>query len=208
MLQSQILVLQRRWQHHHQPYALTVRCLNNFSSYSSSLNRDNENDNNHIDDNKIKAKARNNDSRPRADSRPRIGQPHPRNSFQGTYDMDNLIAFNFNLKQYVTIEPNTGRQTINWANPSAVRALNMAILFADYGCHPIVENILPGRADYVHYVADLLQKSRSLASSDNNDDDVGGTDNEPRGEDIVGFDIGTGASCIYPRSRPMQPEKL
>jgi 23S rRNA (adenine1618-N6)-methyltransferase len=45
-------------------------------------------------------------------------------------------------------------------------------------CPPI-----PGRADYIHYLADLL------ASSNNG--------NIPEGE-TVRLDIGVGANCIYP----------
>ena len=187
--QGQILVL-RRWWHPHQVYALTIRCI--YSSSSSSSRDIKKNDNNHID----------NKNRILSEDRPRKGQPHPRNSFQGTYDMDNLIAHNYNLKQYVTIEPNTGRQTINWAKPSAVRAFNTAILLTDYGCHPTFASILPhdalvppvpGRADYVHYIADLLQKSTARDNNVINTEVL-----TPRGEDITGFDIGTGASCIYP----------
>ena len=50
---------------------------------------------------------------------------------------------------------------------------------ANYLCPPI-----PGRADYIHYIADLLAK--------NNNGII------PEGENIVGLDIGIGANCIYP----------
>jgi 23S rRNA (adenine1618-N6)-methyltransferase len=71
-----------------------------------------------------------------------------------------------------------------------VKALNRALLQHAYGiknwdvpaqylCPPI-----PGRADYVHYLADLL--------SDSN----GG--NIPRGKSVRVLDIGVGANCIYP----------
>ena len=48
-----------------------------------------------------------------------------------------------------------------------------------YLCPPV-----PGRADYIHYIADLL-------STDN----FGAI---PKGNQIICLDIGTGASCIYP----------
>jgi 23S rRNA (adenine1618-N6)-methyltransferase len=84
----------------------------------------------------------------------------------------------------------TGRDTIDFADPAAVIALNRALLRHRYGvaqwdippgylCPPI-----PGRADYIHHVADLLAQ--------------GGPAAIPRGPAVVVLDIGTGANCIYP----------
>jgi 23S rRNA (adenine1618-N6)-methyltransferase len=81
-------------------------------------------------------------------------------------------------------------QTIDFSNSDAVIALNKALLVSEYRienwnipsnylCPPI-----PGRADYIHYLADLLAESNM------------GT--IPIGEQIVGLDIGIGANCIYP----------
>jgi len=75
--------------------------------------------------------------------------------------------------------------TVNFADPKAVKALNTALLKAYYKikfwefpeenlCPPI-----PGRVDYIHYLADLLKAS--------------GIE-----KDATIMDIGTGASCIYP----------
>ena len=83
-----------------------------------------------------------------------------------------------------------GDKTIDFAKPNAVKALNGALLahyyqieFWDipkgYLCPPV-----PGRADYVHYLADLL--------ANDNDAVV------PVGKTIRGLDIGTGANVIYP----------
>lgn len=76
-------------------------------------------------------------------------------------------------------------KTINFANPKAVKALNTALLYKYYNisfwefpdtnlCPPI-----PGRVDYIHYIADLLKDLKILG-------------------DIKILDIGTGATCIYP----------
>ncbi len=76
-------------------------------------------------------------------------------------------------------------KTIDFASPKAVKALNKALLFKYYKinywefpdtnlCPPI-----PGRADYIHYVSDLLKASGLH-------------------KNITVLDIGTGASCIYP----------
>lgn len=48
-----------------------------------------------------------------------------------------------------------------------------------YLCPPI-----PGRADYIHYIADLLAEFHN--------DDI------PTGSKIKGLDIGIGSNCIYP----------
>jgi 23S rRNA (adenine1618-N6)-methyltransferase len=76
------------------------------------------------------------------------------------------------------------KRTIDFANPKAVKALNTALLKADYNidfwefpdtnlCPPI-----PGRVDYIHYLNDLLVDS--------------GLQNP-----TTILDIGTGATCIY-----------
>ena len=88
------------------------------------------------------------------------------------------------------VDSRGGRDTIDFADASAVRTLNTALLKSDYGvahwellegklCPPV-----PGRADYLHHMADVLRAS------------AGGR--LPGGRNIVGFDIGTGASVIYP----------
>ena len=120
-------------------------------------------------------------------------RPHPRNSFQGTYDIDQLTAAFPPLDTHVILGP-TGRSTISFADPIAVRALNTALLVADYGVTPEYNELLPkgalvppvpGRADYVHHIADMLATTTSLG-------------HVPMGPSITGMDIGTGASCIYP----------
>ncbi|MBF9141810.1 23S rRNA (adenine(1618)-N(6))-methyltransferase RlmF [Hymenobacter properus] len=120
---------------------------------------------------------------------PEKEQLHPRNPHRAPYDFPQLSQANPALKAFV--QPNKfGNLSIDFANPAAVKALNQALLKQFYGiehwdiprgylCPPI-----PGRADYVHYLADLLAESN------------GGT--LPRGEDITVLDVGVGANCIYP----------
>ena len=110
---------------------------------------------------------------------------HPRNQHRDRYDFDLLISVNAALKPFV--KPNKfGDASIDFANPQAVKALNQALLkqyyslaFWDipsqYLCPPI-----PGRADYVHYLADLL------------------AENHPQQTPIRVLDIGVGANMIYP----------
>jgi 23S rRNA (adenine1618-N6)-methyltransferase len=115
--------------------------------------------------------------------------PHPRNPHRERYDFPRLVAACPELRGFVRGNP-LGEPTIDFADPRAVRALNRALLAAVYGiqgwdipegylCPPI-----PGRADYLHHLADLLAAER------------GGR--PPRGAGIRALDIGTGANLVYP----------
>ena len=117
------------------------------------------------------------------------GNLHPRNRHTGRYDFPALIAGSPELAEFVVLNP-YGKQSIDFANPDAVRVFNRALLKQFYGithwdippgylCPPI-----PGRADYLHGLADLL--------AEENGGEI------PRGTAIQALDIGTGANCIYP----------
>lgn len=114
---------------------------------------------------------------------------HPRNLDNSGYHFDQLIDCCSELRAFVFTNAH-GIQTIDFANPEAVKALNKALLTFHFGIQnwDIPKNYLcppiPGRADYIHYLADLL------ASSNNG--------MIPKGETVQGLDIGIGANCIYP----------
>lgn len=114
---------------------------------------------------------------------------HPRNQHRLRYDFKQLIKLSPDLKSFVAVNEH-GVETIDFSNAEAVKALNNALLITyydiknwdipkDYLCPPI-----PGRADYIHYLADLLASSNNGVV--------------PVGEAILGLDIGVGANCIYP----------
>lgn len=114
---------------------------------------------------------------------------HPRNQHRFRYDFNLLIENSPELKAFVSINEHN-IETVDFSNPKAVKALNNALLKtyydiqnwdipANYLCPPI-----PGRADYIHYIADLLATSNNGVI--------------PRGETVQGLDIGVGANCIYP----------
>lgn len=113
---------------------------------------------------------------------------HPRNRHRGRYDFERLYAVCPELKSFTRLNP-SGRYTIDFADPRAVKLLNLAILKSDYGVvyWDIPENYLcppiPGRADYIHALADLLAHSHGTI---------------PTGPAIRVLDIGVGANCIYP----------
>ncbi len=114
---------------------------------------------------------------------------HPLNPHQGRYDFAALVVTCPTLEVYLRPNPK-GDQTIDFSDDQAVRALNGALLAHHYGvkhwmipagylCPPI-----PGRADVIHYLADLLSSS--------NGGEI------PRGKEVKVLDIGTGSNCIYP----------
>ena len=105
---------------------------------------------------------------------------HPRNKHIQGYDFQKLCFSTPELKKFLTKSPQ-GTDTINFARPEAVRALNKALLKSEYNienwtipdeqlCPPI-----PSRVDYIHHIADLIGHK----------------------QDVRLLDIGTGANGIY-----------
>ena len=114
---------------------------------------------------------------------------HPRNKNADGYDLAALCATSAALAKYLKTSP-AGTPTLDFANPAAVKALNRALLLHHYGiqgwdipqgylCPPI-----PGRADYLHVLADLLASCNKQRI--------------PTGPGLRGLDIGTGANLVYP----------
>ena len=114
---------------------------------------------------------------------------HPRNLHRGRYDFNGLIKALPTLRKFIT-KNEQGEPTVNFTDPEAVKTLNQALLKQYYGiaswvipegflCPPI-----PGRADYIHYIADVL--------AEDHDGMV------PTGNTVKVLDVGVGANCIYP----------
>jgi len=114
---------------------------------------------------------------------------HPRNQHKNGYDFNLLTTEHPALQPFVITTP-AGTQSIDFSDNKAVKTLNQALLKAHYNvdfwdipehnlCPPI-----PGRVDYIHYLADLL--------SDDNQQNI------PLGKQIKVLDIGTGANLVYP----------
>jgi len=114
---------------------------------------------------------------------------HTRNKHRNSYDFKQLIISCPELAEYVLINK-YGNESIDFFNPKAVKVLNKSLLkhFYGIGNWDIPNNYLtppiPGRADYIHYIADLLAKSNFGKI--------------PKGNNIKCLDIGVGANCIYP----------
>ena len=114
---------------------------------------------------------------------------HPRNKHRERYDFKQLIVSCAELAKYVKLNEYKD-ESIDFFDAEAVKTLNKALLKHYYGIDywDVPENYLcppiPGRADYIHYAADLLA----------------GLNNGkiPTGEKINCLDIGVGANCVYP----------
>jgi 23S rRNA (adenine1618-N6)-methyltransferase len=114
---------------------------------------------------------------------------HPGNRHRERYDFKALTISCPELAPFVRLN-DYNDESIDFSKADAVRMLNKALLRHDYGidywdippgylCPPV-----PGRADYIHHIADLL-----------------GSYNHgiiPTGNQVKCLDIGVGASCIYP----------
>ncbi|MCB5190189.1 23S rRNA (adenine(1618)-N(6))-methyltransferase RlmF [Methylobacillus arboreus] len=114
---------------------------------------------------------------------------HPRNRHRQRYDFALLVKVHPALAAFVRLN-HYQDASIDFADPQAVKTLNQALLKQYYGiaewdippqflCPPI-----PGRADYVHCLADLLAAG--------NDGKI------PYGGNVRVLDIGTGANLVYP----------
>jgi 23S rRNA (adenine1618-N6)-methyltransferase len=117
----------------------------------------------------------------------KTGELHPRNPHHGRYDFDVLCKACPDLHDFLISNPK-GDRSINFSEPQAVLCLNKALLahFYKVTFWQIPPGYLcpavPGRADYVHYAADLLMVDGEI----------------PTGKRVRVLDIGTGANCIYP----------
>ena len=110
---------------------------------------------------------------------------HPRNRNRKQYDLLSLIKEIPELEKYMKNNKD-GEKTIDFSDPIAVKLLNKALLSHYYDvkfwkipdtnlCPPI-----PGRADYIHHISDLINE------------------NMRKDKSINCLDVGMGASCIYP----------
>ncbi|NCP84297.1 MAG: 23S rRNA (adenine(1618)-N(6))-methyltransferase RlmF [Bacteroidetes bacterium] len=116
---------------------------------------------------------------------------HPNSPYNQSYDFDRLINHFPPLSEFRYTTPD-GSNSVNFADPKAVISLNKALLLTDFGikfwdipegylCPPI-----PGRADYIFYLAELVGFDTATHS------------NEKVQRHVRILDVGCGANCIYP----------
>jgi 23S rRNA (adenine1618-N6)-methyltransferase len=106
---------------------------------------------------------------------------HPNNRHSGRYDLQVLKLKVPALEKYIVLKHE--QESIDFSSPEAVKLLNEALLLQTYNlsfwdlpagslCPPV-----PGRADYIHYLAELPGIPK---------------------QNVRALDIGTGAGLIYP----------
>jgi len=114
---------------------------------------------------------------------------HPNNRHRERYNFRLLTETLPDLTPFIS-KNIYNDESIDFANPEAVKMLNKALLkhyyeleYWDipegYLCPPI-----PGRADYIHHIADLM-RSKNFGKI-------------PASTNFRCFDIGVGANCVYP----------
>lgn len=114
---------------------------------------------------------------------------HKRNKHQQDYDFAALCAAVPALTAFVR-DNGYGLLSIDFSDPAAVKTLNQALLKHSYGiAHwQLPEQFLcpavPGRVDYLHYLADLLAQLNK--------------GKVPTGSKVQLLDTGCGANLIYP----------
>jgi len=112
---------------------------------------------------------------------------HTRNKHRQGYEFTQLAKVYPELAKFIIDNKHNQQPTIDFANSNAVKALNASLLKKHYQIQHwdfpqgYLCPAIPGRVDYIHYLADLLTDS--------------GIDSDAR---ISALDIGTGATCIYP----------
>ncbi|PKA54246.1 23S rRNA (adenine1618-N6)-methyltransferase [Apostasia shenzhenica] len=116
---------------------------------------------------------------------------HPRNRYaEKRLDFSHLASLYPSFNPYV-FSSSSGHSTIDWTDFNATRELTRILLLHDHGVHWWIPDeqlcpTVPNRSNYIHWIEDLLSSGLILAKNDGSK----GT--------VRGFDIGTGANCIYP----------
>ncbi|KAA8546089.1 hypothetical protein F0562_020460 [Nyssa sinensis] len=115
---------------------------------------------------------------------------HPRNKYS-----DNPPDFRLLATLYPSFEPfvfysRDGRPKIDWTDFNATRELTRILLLHDHGLNWWIPDgqlcpTVPNRSNYINWIEDLL--SSDIIARTHTDGDA-----------VRGFDIGTGANCIYP----------
>lgn len=105
---------------------------------------------------------------------------HPRNRHQERYDLQALSKVQPQLRSKI-ITTKFGEESLDFSDAASVKLLNQALLKFYYDVDWDIPNQflsppIPGRADYIHYLADLLGSKKGARV----------------------LDIGVGANCIYP----------
>ncbi|KAG6619796.1 hypothetical protein I3842_Q080200 [Carya illinoinensis] len=125
--------------------------------------------------------------RRRQPERPTI---HPRNKYSENPPDFALLASLYPSFQSFVFYTRDGRPRIDWTDFNATRELTRVLLLHDHGLQWWIPDgqlcpTVPNRSNYIHWIEDLLASDIIVRNNNSK-------------ENVRGFDIGTGANCIYP----------
>ncbi|XP_059647498.1 uncharacterized protein LOC132293869 isoform X2 [Cornus florida] len=114
---------------------------------------------------------------------------HPRNKYANNPPDFKLLASLYPSFEPFVFYSSNGRPKIDWTDFNATRELTRVLLLHDHSLNWWIPDgqlcpTVPNRSNYIHWIEDLLS-SNFIAETC-----AGGV--------VRGFDIGTGANCIYP----------
>ncbi|KAK4401412.1 RNA N6-adenosine-methyltransferase mettl16 [Sesamum angolense] len=115
---------------------------------------------------------------------------HPRNRYSHNPPDFGLLASLYPSFEPYVFYSHDGRPKIDWTDFNATRELTRVLLLHDHGLDWWIPDgqlcpTVPNRSNYIHWIEDLLASDIIPA-------------NIADGDVKKGFDIGTGANCIYP----------
>lgn len=125
--------------------------------------------------------------RRRKEERPTI---HPKNKYSENPPDFSLLASLYPSFETYVFYSRDGRPRIDWTDFNATRELTRVLLLHDHGINWWIPDgqlcpTVPNRSNYIHWLEDLLASDVIPKPHSSNDK-------------VRGFDIGTGANCIYP----------
>ncbi|GMN48695.1 hypothetical protein TIFTF001_017873 [Ficus carica] len=123
----------------------------------------------------------------RREERPTI---HPKNKYSDNPPDFSLLASLYPSFHSFVFYSSDGRPRIHWTDFNATRELTRVLLLHDHSLTWWIPDgqlcpTVPNRSNYIHWIEDLLLSN--IIPMINTDRDI-----------VRGFDIGTGANCIYP----------
>ncbi|KQJ92975.1 U6 small nuclear RNA (adenine-(43)-N(6))-methyltransferase isoform X2 [Brachypodium distachyon] len=116
---------------------------------------------------------------------------HPRNRYAAAPpDFAALAALYPSFAPFVSVPAGGGRASVDFTDFDATRELTRVLLLHDHGISWWIPDgqlcpTVPNRSNYIHWIEDLLSSNLIPPISSSS-------------ERVRGFDIGTGANCIYP----------
>ncbi|CAM0947560.1 unnamed protein product [Alopecurus aequalis] len=116
---------------------------------------------------------------------------HPRNRYAAAApDFAALAKLYPSFAPFVSVSAGGGRASVDFTDFAATRELTRVLLLHDHGVNWWIPDgqlcpTVPNRSNYIHWIEDLLSSDLIPRISNSS-------------ETARGFDIGTGANCIYP----------